>query len=292
MATPTPYYDSSYALVIGINGYHKAPPLGYAVNDAEAVAAALQDKFSFAPENIRVLLDEDATRAAIHKAFLGFSGEATNLDDRLLVFFAGHGHTVRSRRSDVGYLVPCDGDPGDLSTLIRWDTLTRDADLIAAKHLLFIMDACYGGTAITRALKPDSLRFLKDMLQRVAQQVLTAGKADELVADLGGPRPNHSVFTGHFLDALDGAAASEGIITANGVMAYVYQQVSTDDSSNQTPHYGYLLGDGDFVFNPPATLRTETDGTKDEDILIPIPASESPEASAMPSLIESAKSLI
>jgi hypothetical protein len=35
-----------------------------------------------------------------------------------------------------------------LSGLIRWDELTRNADLITAKHMLFVMDACYGGLAL------------------------------------------------------------------------------------------------------------------------------------------------
>lgn len=152
MTKTSPSYNRSHALIVGINDYHKAPPLGYAVNDAEAVAEVLQSKFEFASEDIYILLDKEATRAAIHKAFLNFSSDFTHVDDRLLIYFAGHGHTERSRRGDVGYLVPYDGDPSDLSTLLRWDTLTRDADLVVAKHILFIMDACYGGLAIKRAL--------------------------------------------------------------------------------------------------------------------------------------------
>jgi hypothetical protein len=45
------------------------------------------------------------------------------------------------------------------------------------------------------------MRFLRDMLQRFSRQVLTAGKADETVADENGPRPGHSIFTSHLLEA-------------------------------------------------------------------------------------------
>ncbi len=293
MPGTSPVYNRSHALVIGIDDYNCLSPLGYAVNDAQAVAGVLRTKFAFAQDDVHVLLNADASRSEIHKAFLGFSGDATHVDDRLFVFFAGHGHTARSRRGDVGYLVPHDGDLDDLSTLIRWDTLTRDAELIDAKHILFVMDACYGGLAITRAIRPGSLRFLKDMLQRTARQVLTAGKADEVVADLGGPRPDHSVFTGHLLDALDGAAAKGGIVTANAVMAYVYQQVGADDGSQQTPHYGYLNGDGDFIFNPPALDDIDTSETKDEDTLIAIPGASLPtDGDQPPSLVDRAKALV
>ena len=277
----TPKYSNSHALVIGINAYQTAPPLGYAVNDATAIAAALSDLFLFPKENVRLLLDSDATHSAILNHFLSFACDGTKANDRLVVFFAGHGHTVRSSRGEIGYLVPWDGDCRNIASLIRWDELTRNADLIEAKHILFLMDACYGGLAVMRALRPGSMRFLKDMLMRRSRQVLTAGKADEVVADLGGPLPNHSVFTGHLLKALRGNAASpDGLLTANGVVSYVYQSVAGDPGSKQTPHFGYLDGDGDLIFS--ADLLGKTDSEKnetrdgdalipDEDVLVPVP---------------------
>lgn len=126
------------------------------------------------------------------------------------------------------------------------------------------------------------MRFLKDMLLRVSRQVLTAGKANEPVADLGGPLPGHSPFTGHLLEALDGKAAlDDGIITGNGVMAYVYQAVARDGTSHQTPHYGYLNGDGDLIFSAPILSRarqTAAEAAKDEDVLVPVPVMQSEEA--------------
>lgn len=244
-------YSNSWALVIGINAYTHASPLSYAVNDAKAVAEILETRFAFPKENVRLLVDDNATADEIRKAFLEFANETKiKVDDRVLVFFAGHGHTVPGRRGETGYLVPVDGHPDMLSTLIRWDELTRNADLIPAKHIFFMMDACYGGLAFVRAPAFGSMRFLGDMLQRCGRQVLTAGKADETVSDGNGARPGHSIFTSHLLDALEGGAATEnGVMTANGVMAYVYQQVSHDQYSQQTPHYGFVDGDGDFIFD-------------------------------------------
>jgi Caspase domain len=70
-------------------------------------------------------------------------------NDRVLVFYAGHGYTHSSRGRGVGFLVPVEGDVHRLETLVRWDDLTRYADLIPARHVLLIMDACYGGLALT-----------------------------------------------------------------------------------------------------------------------------------------------
>jgi hypothetical protein len=128
----TPTYSNSHALIIGINAYKTAPPLSYAVSDATAIASTLKDRFLFPTKNIHLLLESDATRAAVLDRFLSFACDGTDVNDRLVVFFAGHGHTVKSSRSEVGYLVPWDGDCGKLVTLIRWDELTRNADLIEA----------------------------------------------------------------------------------------------------------------------------------------------------------------
>jgi len=139
------------------------------------------------------------------------------------------------------------------------------------------MDACYGGLALTRTVPAGSQRFLKDMLSRYSRQVLTAGKADEVVADSGGPRAGHSIFTGHLLDALEGAAqAHDGTITANGVMSYVYEHVGKDQYSQQSPHYGFLDGDGDFVFTSPRLTGLQQDAEHDIDVLVEPPLIERP----------------
>ena len=178
-----PTYTGTHALLIGIDTYTNVASLEYARSDAEAIAEVLRG-LAFPEENIQLLLDEDATREAILSSFLRFAHGHISEDDRILFFFAGHGFTCTGRRGEVGYLVPVDGDPVRLESLLRWDDLTRNADLVKAKHLLFIMDACYGGLVLTRSPGPGSMRFLKDMLQRYARQVITAGKADDLMTSI------------------------------------------------------------------------------------------------------------
>ena len=212
-----------------------------------------------------------------------------------MFFFAGHGHTLAGRR-ETGFLVPQDAHPDDLSTLIRWDEFTRNADLIPAKHMLFLMDACYGGLAVHRKAAPaGSKRFISDLLQRYARQVLAAGKPDQPVSDGGGTRPGHSIFTSHLLDGMEGGAAlANGRITGNSVMKYVYENVGTDEYSQQTPHYGSFDGDGDFIFNPASV--EEKDGARDQgegdDVLVDVPALPDSEPSDTQTLGNTIKELI
>ena len=266
------HYTNSRALVIGINEYLKASPLSYAVSDAEEIRDVLVNELAFPSENVTYLVDATATKENILRAFLSFTSQEVGLDERIFVFFAGHGHTRTGIRGEVGFLVPYDADMDDFSTFIRWDELTRNSELVRAKHMLFIMDACYGGLALNRTLHAGSTRFLKDMLLRYSRQVLTAGKADEVVSDSGGPLPNHSVFTGHLIEGLRGKAATEnGVLTASGLMSYVYGKVANDKNSNQTPHYGYFDGDGDFILQAPQLAELEKSEVTDLDSLIVVP---------------------
>ena len=288
-----PTYGQSHALVIGIDDYEHAPRLAHARNDAEALAEVLLQRFEFTKENVTILTDADATKNNILGVFLKYpqSRDVGN-DDRIVVFFAGHGHTVPGRRGETGFLLPVDGDPSDLSTLIRWDELTRNADLISAKHMFFVMDACYGGLALSRnPVSAGSMRFLRDMVRRYSRQVLTAGKANEAVTDANGPRSGHSLFTGHLLDALEGGAATDEVITASGVMAYVYQKVARDQYSQQTPHYGFFDGDGDFVFAADALNETD-DGDIVKDMPIQVIGSSTVQSPPQEAVEETLKQLL
>ena len=283
-------YSNSYALIIGINNYQNVSPLGYAVNDAQEVSEVLINKLNFPKENVKILIDGEATKSNILKAYHAYTSDSINIDDRLIIFFAGHGHTLKGYRGDVGYLVPFDADTNDTSTFIRWDELTRNAELIRAKHILFIMDACFSGLAIYRDAKVGANRFLHDMYKRFSRQVITAGKADEPVADSGGPLPNHSIFTGHLIEGMLGKAANDlGIITANSLMSYVYTKVSQAPNSEQTPHYGQFDGDGDFIFFCPDEFKQPSDTQIGTDHLISIPYVN--EARTLQSLDDKVKTL-
>lgn len=264
-------YSNSWAITIGINEYTNASPLSYACNDAEAFASLLVDKFEFPATNVTTLLNADATRANIHSSIHSLI-KNTNENDRVIIFYAGHGYTLPAHGKEAGFLVPVDGDTADTSTLLPWDDLVSTSHIIGAKHILFIMDACYGGLIGMRALAPGTTRFVRNMMTRYTRQFFTAGKADEVVADAGGPRLGHSVFTGHLLEALDGAMPTEdGIISTNSLMAYVYDRVARDSHSRQAPHYGYLAGDGDMFFAVPSLDDDPEMPTDSDNILVEVP---------------------
>ncbi len=246
-------YANSWAVVIGIDDYAKWPKLQYAVRDAQAVRESLIEKFAFAPERVITLTNASATRNGILAAFhdkLAHGGVQKN--DRIFVFFAGHGATMKlSSGRDLGYIIPSDSDPKQLSTdAIAMTEIQNIAESLDAKHVLFVMDACYSGLGLTRGGNTSS--FLRDNAKRIGRQMLTAGGADQLVAD-GGPN-GHSIFTWTLLQGLAGKGDlnGDGFITATELAAYVAPAVAS--VSSQTPAFGSLPGSqgGDFVFTLPA----------------------------------------
>jgi peptidoglycan/xylan/chitin deacetylase (PgdA/CDA1 family)/uncharacterized caspase-like protein len=257
-ATPvaSTLYRQSHAVIIGINAYANWPKLAYAANDAKAVRELLITRFGFAPDHIRTLLDGEATRDAIMAA-LGddlADGKKVSREDRVLVFFAGHGATRKLPSGKVqGYIIPVEADAKSFqSQAISMTNFQDIADAIPAKHALFIMDACYSGLALTRggavAAGGDRRQYWQEITRRAARQMMTAGGADEQVAD-NGPG-GHSIFTWTLLQGLQGKADmdKDGAITATELFSYLAPSVSA--LSRQTPAFGSMPGSegGELVF--------------------------------------------
>lgn len=247
-------YRKKWALIIGINDYHEWPKLQYAVNDAQGIKKVLVDKLEFSEENIFMLENEKATRKDILQAFGDqlMNQDKIQEDDAVFIFYAGHGmtRTVNDKRS-LGYIVPVDADRTSyISQAISMSEINDLNEMIPARHVFWVMDACYSGLALTRSGSPglDSKRYIQEVTNRKARQIITAGGADEEVAD-GGPN-GHSIFTWSLINALSGDADinGDGYITASEICNYVPPNVSS--LSKQTPAYGNLIGSsgGDFIF--------------------------------------------
>ena len=84
------------ALVIGVNDYQdpNVPDLETAVNDANAVAKVLKEKYGF---KVQFLLDREATKEAIHSQLRKLA-TSSKPDDSILIYFAGLGDLFDQKR--------------------------------------------------------------------------------------------------------------------------------------------------------------------------------------------------
>jgi len=246
-------YRESWALVIGVNDYQYWPQLSYAVNDAKSIEHTLVNKFGFKEDHVYTLFDEEANRENITEHLANILSDPARVkpNDRVFVFYAGHGMTrVLPSGRNLGYIIPVDAELDRYhSRSISMTHLQDFSDMIPAKHVYFIMDSCYSGIALTRSGgRQVRSNYLDEIASRPARQILTAGGADQEVAD-GGPE-GHSIFTWSLLRGLDGEADldNNNIITASELGAYVSPMVA--ENSNQTPAFGNLVGNegGEFLF--------------------------------------------
>ena len=240
-------YESSHALVIGIDAYRDRawPRLSKGVSDARAVAAALEER------GFEVTLHTNLTGDGLEKAFEDFFIEkGRNREARLFVWFAGHGHTV----DEEGYLIPANGaDPRreEADFLRTALSLRRFGDyvrLAKSKHVMAVFDSCFAGTIfqVSRSRTPPAITRVTT---EPVRQFLSSGEAGQQVSDDGE-------FASLFIDALKNQsradANGDGYLTGSELGSYLTYEVSNVTNNVQTPRHGKLRSSrynkGDFVF--------------------------------------------
>lgn len=246
-------YNKTWAVIVGIDRYQNLPAdrqLKNAVNDAKGVQEILTRRYQF--DRIVTLYDEQATKDHIMEVLTEELPTQMGKNDALFVFWAGHGNQEKSDYGDLGYLIPFDGSTDKIRKNLTMaeirDTISKK---LPAKHVFYVMDACYSGLLTTRSVDNKTRRdlaYLKEITKESVRQVLTAGGKNEEALD-GGPK-GHSVFTGRLIELLENA---DNFITANELQAAIREKVYSDAKGRnhtQTPGFGSLYGLGDFVFIP------------------------------------------
>lgn len=233
----------NYALVIGNNDYKTLPALKTAVGDAKAVAELLKARYTFDDGTVTLLLNAD--RSTILGALTQLRGKLTP-DDRLLVYYAGHGQIDEA--ANEGFWQPVDALPGADYTWISNADLRRNLRGMSAKHVLVVADSCFSGSLTRSAPQqmPNSDRFFAQIDGHFSRKVITSG-GNEPVADSG--TGNHSVFAYYFLKALKENNAP--YITSFELFNTLARAVA--NNSSQKPEHGTIgnagdEGAGDFTF--------------------------------------------
>ena len=271
-------YDNSWALIVGINDYEHVPGLNYAVEDALAIKNMLINVYGFPRINVRVLTNSEATQSNI-KRELSALVKSAGSNDRVVFYFAGHGETetLGIEGGDMGFLIPADGDAEDLYfTAIPMDELRRISNWSKAKHMLFLVDACYGGLAAmnTRSLTTNTPNYIDKITKDISRQIITAGGKNEQVVEKD--EWQHSAFTKNLLSGLEEKRADyndDGIITGAEIGMYVQEKVSLDTDNFQTPQTRkFTPHEGEIIFitkkasGKPGSRSTDESQTVEEQL--------------------------
>lgn len=137
----------NWAITIGINKYEFMQPLNYAMRDAELIRdflcneAGFEKVFYFSDESPEVngksTLPYRANLLRVLRQI--FENPFMSAGDNFWFFFSGHGMRYNGR----DYLMPYDGDPGDVeNTAICINHINERLRRCGADNIVLILDAC------------------------------------------------------------------------------------------------------------------------------------------------------
>lgn len=157
------------AVCIGINKYRDSPLQG-CVNDALDVYRFLTEDMKVPADNVRLLLDERATRQAISDRLFWLCADSAS-GDHLIFHMSGHGTMIRRwnglyLNNAEACLVPVDYDwSNDGSFLSDHDlhTVMTDSGMPIGVDLTFIFDVCHSGGMIDSTFKSVDLANLTSL---------------------------------------------------------------------------------------------------------------------------------
>ena len=101
----------------------------------------LTNFYTFEKNNVILLTDPE--KKEIFRT-LNFYRDNLSPNDNLFMFYAGHG--CYDNKSNMGYLIPSDAEYKMDADWISFQDIRKKFEVIAAKHILLIADACYAGS--------------------------------------------------------------------------------------------------------------------------------------------------
>ena len=241
------------AIIIGIEKYKTLKNIDapYANRDANAFRAYANRALGIPNKNIKVLIDENATRGETLKALtLWLPQIARGKNKDIYVFFAGHGLA-----SDDGknlYILPQDGDAAllqytALSRLEIFDLINR----VEPNSVTMFFDTCYSGQTRDERMLVAGLRPIRLVAEEQEVQnnftIFTASNYDQTSGSI--EEAKHGIFSYYLMMGMQGKADSnqDKKITNGELIAYLKQNVSEEAFINNRQQEPMLSGDPDKV---------------------------------------------
>lgn len=239
LAPGTPISDK-WAVVVGISEFAKPSlNLKYAAKDASDFKNFLVSKCHFAPDHIRLLTNQNATKNKIMDV-LGDSWlpRVTLPADLVVIYISSHGSPSSLDVAGVNYIVAHDTDPEKLFTTgIPIQHLAETIrERVHSKRVLIVLDACHSGAAsgeskgLQRTANVDASAFA----QGTGHAVICSSSRSESSWESKN-QPN-GVFTKALIDAFASKGESTKLTDAFGKLKEKVQtQVAAERGVMQTP---------------------------------------------------------
>ena len=227
----------SYALVVGIGAYKNLTSdlqLKFAERDAESIYSILisPEGGNFRAENVHTLIGARATLANFRREIELWLPSVAGNDDRVLVYFAGHGFVSEGR----AFLAPYDVDFDNIArSAYSMDAVGAAFGRIKAKDKILLTDSCHSGALTPEADVRSINRSLADLDRSVFS--LTASRDREKSFESPAWGEGHGIFTYYVVKGLEGwaDASQDGVVTADELAEYVRVNVREATGGKQNP---------------------------------------------------------
>lgn len=227
-----------YAFLIACQNYEKDVPLDNPINDAQALADLLSDKYGFKVDTLF-----DPNKKQLKDYIDSIDGKIKHKNSKVVIFYAGHSFITETEEGLKGYLAPVDGDSKEEDSCIPVNYLTEkvmDLNKEDSRHVLVLLDSCHGAVVSTVFYK--NRGFGRESMNRISKQryniyenniscqILVASAVRQKAKD-GFKAKNgvvHSPFTYFILEGLEGEADSDRnkIIGADEIYVYLRKKMA------------------------------------------------------------------
>lgn len=170
------------ALLVGIDRYEN--PLlnlvGGSANDVKLMKRLLTGSFGFVEDEIKFLIDEQATKQNILQTMDEWLVDGTESDSKVFFFYSGHGYYQKDKSGDendpydetlVAYdakLVSANEAPAVFHNLISDDEIRERMEKLSDRQVMVVVDACHSGT-MTRSLDGTDPNFVRTIAPRLPE---------------------------------------------------------------------------------------------------------------------------
>jgi tetratricopeptide (TPR) repeat protein len=206
------------------------------IDDANELKDILVHQYEFGEQNVKVLTN--GTRTQIMDTLYKMCRMMTDADN-LLIFYAGHGDVKKiNNQVEGGFIIPTDSKKGNRASYISSDDMVEPVMSSQARHILFVVDACFGGSLMRSSLD-EAPQSIKIQYSNRSRKVLTSGNVEEV--------PDQGKFIQNLKNFL--RSPERQFFSGNDL----YTQILNSSNISQTsPQYDRIKNSGDsgghFIF--------------------------------------------
>jgi hypothetical protein len=239
------------AIIIGIQNYKRVPKAEFASNDAQAFYDYAIRALGVKPENIKLLVDEQADEVEILSAFQNWLPvKVRKQKTDVYVYYSGHG--LPSEDGNSLYILPHGADKQYIAkTAINQQEVVAALQASQPKSVTMFIDACYSGQIRTgenliASARPISIKSNAQLFP-AEFTVITASQSDQIASS--SAELKHGIFSYYLMKGMEGDADEnkDNKITVGEMQSYLQDMVGRKAMSVNRKQSPQLTGDANGV---------------------------------------------